>query len=87
MLDEATCYLEPEGERRVEEAFARRRGTVIIVAHRMSSAIRANRVLVLDGARTAVGDHAHLSRYSPAYRDLVGQWNPSGSADDHASVL
>jgi hypothetical protein len=41
----------------------------------MSSALRARRVLVLDGARAAIGDHATLLATSPMYRDLVGQWH------------
>lgn len=39
---------------------------------RLSSALRARRVLVLDGDRVAVGDHATLAATSSLYRDLVG---------------
>jgi hypothetical protein len=35
---------------------------------------RADRVLVLDGARARSGDHAALLACSPMYRDLVGHW-------------
>jgi ATP-binding cassette subfamily C protein len=76
VLDEATCHLDPVAERRAEEAFARRDGTLIVIAHRISSALRADRVLVLDGAGAAVGDHASLLATSPLYRDLVGHWQP-----------
>ena len=78
VLDEATCHLDPVAERRAEEAFAAR-GTLIVIAHRISSALRADRVLVLDGAGAAVGDHATLLRTSPLYRDLLGHWE-AGSA-------
>ncbi|WP_246278740.1 hypothetical protein [Phytohabitans rumicis] len=74
MLDEATCHLDPAAERRAEEAFAARPGTLIVIAHRISSALRARRVLVLDGAGVALGDHATLLATSPLYRDLVGHW-------------
>jgi ATP-binding cassette subfamily C protein len=73
VLDEATCHLDPAAERRAEDAFAAR-GTLIVIAHRISSALRADRVLVLDGAGAAVGDHATLLRTSPLYRDLLGHW-------------
>lgn len=75
LLDEATCHLDPEAEERAERAFARRPGgTLVVVAHRISSARRADRVLVLDGPRTAYGTHRELMAGSPLYRDLVGHW-------------
>lgn len=76
ILDEATCHLDPVAEARVEEAFARRPGTLIVIAHRISSARRADRILVLDGASTAVGTHHDLVATCPSYRDLVNHWNP-----------
>ncbi|MGX1913268.1 ATP-binding cassette domain-containing protein [Streptomyces phaeochromogenes] len=80
LLDEATCHLDPEAEERVERAFARRGGTLVVVAHRISSALRADRVLVMDGRRTAYGSHDDLLERSPLYRDLVGAWSPAGEA-------
>jgi ATP-binding cassette subfamily C protein len=74
VLDEATCHLDPVAERRAELAFAARPGTLIVIAHRVSSALRADRVLVLDGTGAAVGDHSTLVRTSPLYRDLLGHW-------------
>jgi ATP-binding cassette subfamily C protein len=74
VLDEATCHLDPTAERRAEEAFAGRGGTLIVIAHRMSSALRARRVLVLDGVSAAVGDHGTLLATSPLYRELLGHW-------------
>ncbi|MFG2191397.1 ATP-binding cassette domain-containing protein [Streptomyces sp. NPDC048639] len=74
MLDEATCHLDPEAEARAELAFAARPGTLLVVAHRISSARRADRVLVLDGTRAALGTHDQLLESSPLYGDLVGRW-------------
>ncbi|MFC9127878.1 ATP-binding cassette domain-containing protein [Streptomyces sp. NPDC057099] len=80
LLDEATCHLDPETEERAERAFAARRGgTLVVVAHRISSARRAGRVLVMDGRSTAYGDHEELLRTSELYRDLVGSWAPGPS--------
>ena len=75
ILDEASCYLDLAAEARAEAAFARRPGTLIVIAHRISSALRARRVLVLDGVRAQVGDHASLLASSPMYRDLAGYWS------------
>ncbi|MGW2286154.1 ATP-binding cassette domain-containing protein [Streptomyces phaeochromogenes] len=80
LLDEATCHLDPAAEERVERAFARRGGTLVVVAHRISSALRADRVLVMDGRRTTYGSHDDLLERSPLYRDLVGAWSPAGGA-------
>ncbi|WP_327281557.1 ABC transporter ATP-binding protein [Streptomyces sp. NBC_01205] len=75
LLDEATCHLDPAAEERAERALADRPGTLVVVAHRVSSAARADRILVLDGTRAVCGTHEELPARSPLYRDLVGRWN------------
>ncbi|MDQ3717160.1 MAG: ABC transporter ATP-binding protein/permease [Actinomycetota bacterium] len=80
ILDEATCYLDPVAEARVEHAFADRHGTLIVIAHRMSSALRARRILVLDGVSAMIGDHDDLLTRSPLYQDLVGHWQVPADA-------
>ncbi|GHA95020.1 ABC transporter ATP-binding protein [Streptomyces tendae] len=75
LLDEATCHLDPASEARAEEALAGRAGTLVVVAHRLSSAVRADRTLVLDGVRAQCGRHAELLGRSPLYRELTGHWN------------
>jgi ATP-binding cassette subfamily C protein len=52
---------------------------VIVIAHRISSALRARRILVLDGNKAAVGNHPTLLRTSPLYRELLGHWQPGGN--------
>lgn len=79
LLDEATCHMDPRTEERAERALAARPGTLVVVAHRVTSAARADRVLVLDGTRAVCGAHAELPTRSPLYRDLVGRWD--GTAD------
>ncbi|MGA5565616.1 ABC transporter ATP-binding protein [Streptomyces platensis] len=76
LLDEATCHLDPAAEMRAERAFAERPGTLIVVAHRITSARRADRILVLDGNRATCGTHDELLERSPLYRDLAGSWQP-----------
>ncbi|MFJ7159800.1 ATP-binding cassette domain-containing protein [Streptomyces sp. NPDC101118] len=78
LLDEASCHLDAQAEERAERALARRPGTLVVVAHRISSAARADRVLVLDGTRAVHGTHADLPARSPLYRDLVGGWDAQG---------
>jgi ATP-binding cassette, subfamily C, bacterial len=74
ILDEATCHLDPAAEEQAETAFSRRGGTLVVIAHRISSARRARRTLVLDGTRPEVGDHSSLLARSAMYADLTGQW-------------
>lgn len=74
VLDEATCHLDPATEERVERAFGRREGTLVVIAHRVSSAMRADRILVLDGDSADVGTHHDLLASSALYKDLVGYW-------------
>ncbi|MFE0271104.1 ATP-binding cassette domain-containing protein [Streptomyces sp. NPDC058992] len=74
LLDEATCHLDPAAEARAERAFADRPGTLLVIAHRLSSARRADRVLVLDGVTATAGRHEELLERSETYRDLVGHW-------------
>ncbi|MEW2557003.1 hypothetical protein AB0957_35515, partial [Streptomyces zhihengii] len=75
LLDEATCHTDPVAEATAEHALRSRSGTVVVVAHRLSSALRADRVLVLDGTRAQHGTHRELLGTSALYRDLVGHWN------------
>ncbi|WP_370350951.1 ATP-binding cassette domain-containing protein [Catenulispora sp. EB89] len=75
VLDEATCHLDPIAERHAEQAFADRGGTLIVIAHRLSSALRAERVLVLDGVRADAGSHDELTARSALYRELLAHWS------------
>lgn len=77
VLDEATSNLDPETEAKVEGALhALLSGrTSIVIAHRLTSAERADRVVMVDaGAIIAKGTHAELSESSERYRALVEVW-------------
>jgi ATP-binding cassette subfamily B protein len=77
VLDEATSNLDPETEVKVEGALRAllTNRTSIVIAHRLRSAERADRVvLVDDGAIIAEGTHAELAASSPQYRELVEVW-------------
>jgi ABC-type multidrug transport system fused ATPase/permease subunit len=75
VLDEATCHLDPAAEAQVERAFTRRGGALVVIAHRISSALRARRILVLDGTDVVLGTQEELLERSALYRDLVGRWH------------
>ncbi|MEU4836196.1 ABC transporter ATP-binding protein [Streptosporangium sp. NPDC023615] len=72
VLDEASCHLDHLAEARAEQAFRARPGTLIVIAHRAASALRADRILLLDGARASFGDHERLVASSGLYAELVG---------------
>lgn len=76
VLDEATSNLDPAAEAVVERAFAARGGVLVVIAHRLSSALRASSVLVMDGGEPLLGSHEELLARSAAYRDLMAAWQP-----------
>ena len=78
ILDEAACHLDPAAGQIAENAFALRGGTLIVIAHRITTALRARRILVLDGTHAHTGDHIKVLGDSPMYRDLVGHWTHTG---------
>ena len=70
LLDEATSALDAESEAQIRDALTSLRGevTVIAIAHRLSTVIGADRIVVLDEGRvSAIGPHADLLRNSPLY--------------------
>lgn len=75
ILDEATCHLDPAAEATAEQAFAQRPGTLVVIAHRISSALRAELILVMDGAGAVLGSHHNLVANNTRYADLVGHWD------------
>ena len=75
ILDEATSALDAESEAIIQENLQKiaQGRTVIIVSHRLAMLARAHRILVLDkGGIVGLGNHQHLIKNSPLYRDL---WN------------
>jgi ATP-binding cassette subfamily B protein len=74
VLDEATSALDAESEALVQDALERlmRGRTTLVIAHRLSTVMRADRVLVLDGGRVVQqGSHAALLAEEGLYRKLV----------------
>ena len=72
LLDEATSDLDNLTERIVADNLARLRCTRIVIAHRLSTVIDADRIVVLEsGAVAETGSHAALLARNGIYAELV----------------
>lgn len=85
LLDEATASLDAESERHVQEALEAIRAdrTVLVIAHRLATVRRADRILVLDRGRLAAeGRHDELIAENPLYARLARlQFLDGGGSD------
>ena len=73
ILDEATAFMDPENEEKMNEAIAEviRDKTVIVIAHRLHSIVNADQICVLEQGTVAdVGTHEELLDRCPEYRKL-----------------
>lgn len=80
VLDEATAFADPENEYKMQQAIQQliRNKTVIIIAHRLSSIISAEQILVLkEGWLVQSGHHDELSTKEGVYKKM---WDAYTSA-------
>jgi len=87
IMDEATSSLDAETQaavqRTVNQLIASRTCTIFIIAHRMSTVMNADQVVVIEkGSITAVGTHAELQRKNGFYRRLCQLELDIGILDD-----
>ena len=83
VLDEATSSLDPATEAEVERALAAvvEGRTVIIIAHRLSTAERADRVVVMDNGHVVeTASHEELVAQGERYASLWASWQAGVAA-------
>lgn len=75
ILDEATAFADPENEGKVQKAFENlsKNKTVIMIAHRLSSIINADKIIVIENGKIKQeGNHEQLLKESGLYSKM---WN------------
>ena len=78
VLDEATAFADPENEALIQKALKTltKGRTVIMIAHRLSTVIGADKIIVLDNGKVAEeGTHAALSVGGGLYERMWKEYN------------
>lgn len=82
VLDEATAFADPENEMLIQKAFKKltKGKTVIMIAHRLSAVVGADKIIVLDGGRIAEqGSHDQLIKNGGLYSEMWREYNSAAS--------
>ena len=78
VLDEATAFADPENEALIQKAFTTltKGRTVIMIAHRLSTVVGADKILVLEGGRVVEqGSHRELVETGGLYARMWADYN------------
>ncbi|MCB1523986.1 MAG: ATP-binding cassette domain-containing protein, partial [Rhodoblastus sp.] len=87
VLDEATSALDSFTEREIQDALERvsRGRTSLVIAHRLSTVVNADEIIVLDQGRIVErGRHEHLLEQGGVY---AGMWNRQREVHDAEEAL
>ncbi|MCR4711419.1 MAG: ABC transporter ATP-binding protein, partial [Clostridia bacterium] len=82
VLDEATAFADPENEALIQKAFTvlTKGRTVIMIAHRLSTVVGADKIIVLDSGHVAEeGTHAQLVAAGGLYARMWTDYNQAVS--------
>ncbi len=80
ILDEATAFADPDNEIMVQQAFANlsKDKTVIMIAHRLSTVVDADKICVLSGGKVAEsGKHDELLKKNGIYSHMWNEYQKS----------
>lgn len=80
VLDEATAFADPENERLIQQAFEKlmEGKTVLMVAHRLSTVVGADKIVVMDAGKVAEeGRHAELLALDGTYARMWERYEQS----------
>ena len=78
VLDEATAFTDPENEVLIQKAFAELTNgkTVIMIAHRLSTVVGADKIIVLDNGKVIEeGKHEELKNNGGLYAHMWNEYN------------
>ncbi|MCR4640618.1 MAG: ABC transporter ATP-binding protein/permease, partial [Lachnospiraceae bacterium] len=80
ILDEATAFADPDNETKVQAAFEElsKNKTLIMIAHRLSTVMNADRIFVMDDGRCIEsGNHEELMRKGGLYKHMFDEYTRS----------
>jgi ATP-binding cassette, subfamily B, bacterial len=90
VLDEATSNLDLQSETKVETALdvLLEGRTAILIAHRLSTAMKADRIVVINEGRVVeIGAHEELVAAEGQYAAMYETWARQGAAEEHSPAL
>ena len=72
LFDEATSALDNKTQSKIQEAISNLKGeyTILIIAHRLSTVINADKIFVIENGMVEEGTHSYLIKNSKTYNKL-----------------